>query len=204
VRDQHHDLGRGDDPISFFKPYRLKVAYDGASFTFQVDENTPIVVAAPDVTRNAPNNQFKALRTRTFVPASPTASASMLAIFEQVAVNGAPYDGFDGKELPRVQILPGSGTFAVTQTFDLVLMVETAGEPVTDVRLTVNGVEVPDALPLAVHGTLPSGGVAYRFPGVAASVIGVGTPALLGVEATTASGKTARGFALWNAVAVGE
>jgi hypothetical protein len=83
-------------------------------------------------------------------------------------------------------------------------MVETAGEPVTDVRLTVNGVEVPDALPLAVHGTLPSGGATYRFPGVPASVIGVDTPALLGVEATTASGKTARGFALWNAVAVGE
>ena len=50
----------------------------------------------------------------------------------------------------------------------------------------------------------PSGGVTYRFPGVPAAVLGVGTPSVLGVETTTASGKTARGFALWNVVAATE
>ena len=36
-------------PVSFFEVHRLKVSYDGAVFSFQVDAGTPIVVAAPDV-----------------------------------------------------------------------------------------------------------------------------------------------------------
>ena len=169
-----------------------------------MDGGSLIVVAAPDVTRLPPNNQFKTLRTRTQVPASPTAAASVLALFENVAVNGAPYEAFDGKTLPRAQILPGAGTFSSHQTFDVVIMVETAAEPVATVRLTVNGADFSSFLPLAIQGTLPSGGVTYQFPDVAAAVLGVGTPAVLGVEATTASGKTARGFALWNVIAATE
>jgi hypothetical protein len=191
-------------PVSFFESHRLSVSYTGGSFSFKVDGGSPIVVAAPDVTRLPPTNQFKALRTRTLVPASPTAAASVLALFENVAVNGAPYDAFDGKTLPRVQILPGAGTYSSQQAFDVVIMVETAGEPVANVRLTVNGTDFSSSLPLAIPGTLPSGGVTYRFPDVPASVLGVGTPAVLGVEATTPSGKTARGFAVWNVIAATE
>ena len=84
-------------------------------------------------------------RTRVSVPASPTASASILALFDNFAVNGAPYETFDTKTHPRVQILPGSGTFSSMQTFDAVIMVETAGEPVTDVRFTLNGADVLEA-----------------------------------------------------------
>ena len=191
-------------PVSFFQAHRLKVSYDGTNFSFQVDGGTPIVVAAPDATRLAPTDKFKTLRTRTVVGASPTASASLLALFDDLAVNGAPYENFNGKDLPRVQILPGSGTFSSRQTFDLVIMVETAGEPVTNTRVTVNGADVSSVLSSAVPGTLPSGGVTFRFPGVPASILPVGTPVVLGVEATTASGKTARGLALWNAVATSE
>lgn len=191
-------------PITFFEPHRLRVSYDGSAFSYQIDDDAPIVVPAPDSTRVAPTNQFKALRTRLVTPASPTASASVLALFENAAVNGAPYEDFNDKNLPRAQILPGSGTFSSSQSFDLVIAVETAGEPVSGVKFTVNGTDISDLLPLAVAGTLPSGGVTYRFPGVPASVIGVATPTVLGVQATTVSGKTARGFALWNAVAVSE
>ena len=191
-------------PASFFQSHRLKVSYDGTNFLFQVDGGTSVVVAAPDVNRLPPTNQFKALRTRALVPASPTTAASVLALFENVLVNGAPYETFDSKTLPRVQILPGPGTFSSQQIFDTVIMVETAGELVTNVRLTVNGADVSSSLPLAVPGALPSGGATYRFPGVPAAVLGVGTPAVLGVEATTASGKIARGFALWNVVAATE
>jgi hypothetical protein len=191
-------------PVNVFEAHRLRVSYDGANFAFQLDEDTPIVVPAPDGTRIPPTNQFKALRTRVIVPASPTASASILALYEHVTVNGAPYEDFGTTNLPRVQILPGSGTFSSAQTFDLVIMVQTAGEPVTNVQFTVNGTDMTAFLPLAVTGTLPSGGATYRFPGVPASLIGVGTPALLGVQATTASGQTARGFAVWSAVAVSE
>lgn len=193
------------ESISFFQACLLKISYDGVNFSFQDDGRTPIVVAAPDATRLAPTYQLKALRTAIVVPASPTASASALALFDNVAVNDAPYDDFNAKTLPRVQILPGSGTFSSHQSFDLVVMVETAGELVTNVRATVNGVNsTPVLLALAVPGTLPSGGVTYRIPNVPATVLGVGTPVMLGVEATTASGKTARGFALWNVVAASE
>lgn len=192
------------ESIFFFQTCQLKISYDGVNFSFQDDGGTPVVVAAPDATRLAPTYQLKALRTAIVVPASPTASASALALFDNVAVNGVPYDDFNVKNLPRVQILPGSATFSSRQSFDLVIMVETAGEPVTNVRATVNGVDSSPLLSLAVPGTLPSGGVTYRFPNVPAAVFGVGTPVMLGVEATTASGKTARGFALWNAVAASE
>jgi hypothetical protein len=191
-------------PVSLFEPHRLKVSYDGTNFSYQVDGGTPIVVAAPDVTRLAPKSQSKELRTRIAVPASPTESASVLALFDNVAVNGAPYETFDAKTLPRAQIVPGSGTFSSNQTFDVVVMVETAGEVVTNVRITVNGADFSSVLPQAAIGNLPSGGVTYRFANVPASFFGIGTPAVLGVEATTASGKTARGFALWNTVAANE
>jgi hypothetical protein len=191
-------------PVSFFKAYRLKVSYDGAVFTFQVDDHTPATLVAPDATRNPPTNQFKALRTRTLLPASATASASVVALFEGVAVNGAAYEAFDARELPRAQVLPASGTFSSTQSFDIVLMIETADEPVTDVKVTVNGVDATNVLPLATQGTIDGGGATYRFASVPASLIGVGTQAVIGVLATTASGKTARGFATWSIVAVTE
>src|SRR5262249_17274501 len=109
-------------PVSFFEPHRLKLAYDGSNFSFQVDGDSPIVVAAPDVTRMSPRDAFKTLRTRIRVPASPTASASVLALFKDVAVNGAPYEDFSAKTLPRVQILPASGTFSSRQNVDVVIM----------------------------------------------------------------------------------
>lgn len=191
-------------PVSFLQPHRLKVSYDVFNFTFQMDNGTPVVFAAPDAARLPPVNGLKTLRTRLVVPASATASASVLALFDNFALNGAPFESFDAKDLPRVQILPESSTFSSKQSFDLVIMVETAGEPVTSVRLTVNGSDISNVLPQAIHGTLPSGGVSYRFAGVPASVLPLGIPLVLGAEATTASGKTARGFAFWNAVAVSE
>jgi hypothetical protein len=191
-------------PVNLFEPHRLKVSYDGSSFSYRIDDDPATVVAAPDTARVPPSNQFKALRTRVLTPASPGSSASVLALFENVAVNDAPYEDFSVKTLPRAQILPGSGTFSPRQTFDLVIMVETAGEPVSSVQFTVNGVDMSAFLPLAVSGTLPSGGATYRFPGVPANLVALGTPTVLGVQATTASGKTARGFAVWNAVAVTE
>jgi hypothetical protein len=77
-------------PINFFEAHRLKVGYDGTTVSFQVDEDTPIIFAAPDTTRLVPTAPFNVLRTRVLVPASPTASASVLALFDDLAVNGSP------------------------------------------------------------------------------------------------------------------
>ena len=57
---------------------------------------------------------------------------------------------------------------------------------------------------MAIRGTLPAGGVTYRFPNLPATLFGIGTLAVLGVEATTASGTKANGFALWNVVNAAE
>jgi hypothetical protein len=191
-------------PIAFFEPHHLSVQYDGTNFFFRLDNQTPVAVPAPDGTRLVPTVPFKAVRARVNIPNNATARSGAFALVKDVRVNGAPYEDFKTKTLPRVQILPGSGTYSSRQTFDLVIMVETAGEAVTNVRATVNGADVSSVLPLAIHGTIPSGGVTYRFPGVPATALGLGAPVLIGVEATTASGKSARGFALWNAVTANE
>jgi hypothetical protein len=190
--------------VDFFQPHRLKVSYDGAAFAFQVDGAPAVEVAAPDVNRLGPTVPLKALRTRTVVPAAPSAFSSILALFDDVAVNGAPYDGFQARTLPRVQVLPASGTFSPHQTFDVVIMVETAAEPVIDVQLTVNGADLSHLLPLAIPGTLPSGGRTYRFANVPASALGGAAPIVVGATATTVGGKKARGVALWNLVDVDE
>ncbi len=83
-------------------------------------------------------------------------------------------------------------------------MVETGGEAVSNIRLTANGSDISSVLPSLVPGTLASGGVTYRAPNIPASDLPIGTPIVLAAEATTASGKTARGFAVWNLVSVTE
>lgn len=161
--------------INFFEPRRLKLDYDGTRFLAQLDTNPPVTFTAPDATRMTPRFPFMALRTRTLVPASPDAAARILALFDDVAVNGAPYDDFSAKTLPRVQFLPGSGTFPSAATVDVVIMVETAGEAVSNVRWTASAgsqvVDLSGVLASAIRGTLASGGVTFRIPGVSLRIL---------------------------------
>lgn len=194
-------------PVGFFERHRLRIAYDGANFTFQLDEGEPAVVAAPDANRLAVPVGFKALRTRLVIPASPTASARILALFEDLSVNGTPYENFEEKSLPRVSLLPGPGSFPSSETFDAVLVVESP-EALAAARVTLNGATIFDlaaleSSPLLVRGTLVSGGRTYRLPGFKPEILGPG-PHLVGAEVTTVSGATARSFAVWQVLPVTE
>jgi len=187
--------------VQFFEPHQLKVTYDGNSFVFQLDSDTPVVIAAPHSTRLPPPVGEKLLRTRLHVPALPSASGRILALFEGLQVNGNPYESFDEKLLPRVSLLPGSGTFPSTQTFDIVLLVESP-ESLAAARVTFDGVELFDLAglegnPLLAKGTLGAGGRVYRLPGFSVGGLPSG-PHVVAAEVTTQSGKTGRGFAVWN------
>jgi hypothetical protein len=187
--------------VDFFEAHRLRLGFDQRAgiLSFQLGNERPVAINVPDETRLPPRVRTMHLGALAVLPADPAASATLLALFEQVEVNGVPYASAS-RMLPRVQILPGSGSLVPNQRFDLVIAIETGGEAVTGVRVTVDGRDVSDALPAAVRGTLPSGGLTFRFPAVSARLLPSGAPVLLGVEATTSSGAVARGFARWHLV----
>lgn len=189
--------------IEFFEPHDLRIEYDGSEFIFTLDGFTPVMFTAPDETRNPPTVPFKTLRTRIMVPQDATASASVLALFDDVSVNDAPYDSFDDKTLPRVSIMPGSGTFVSTQVTDIAILIETDGQTVTDVKLTLDGNDISNLLASFASGTLAAGGESLRRASLPATAIPAGQH-VVGVEATFDDATTARGFALWNVLATVE
>jgi hypothetical protein len=69
--------------VEFFEPHRLSLAYDGSNFIFQIDNDDPVVFAAPHTTRLAPTVPLKALRTRLLIPASPSASGLRTVIISR-------------------------------------------------------------------------------------------------------------------------
>jgi hypothetical protein len=187
-------------PVEFFQSHGLSIAYDGSRFIFQIDSDQPVVFAAPDATRHAPTVPFKALRTRLLIPASPSASGRILALYQNVAVNGVAYELFEEKSPLRVSLLPGSGSFPSTQTFDAVLVVESS-EALAAARVSLNGGTILDlaaleSSPLLVRGTSATGGRIYRLPAFRPDGLGPG-PHIVGAEVTTVSGATGRSFAAW-------
>ncbi len=192
--------------IQLFQTNKLKLEYTGTSFNFQVNNDPPATFTPPAVSQGAPAIASKLLRTRLDLSNNdPNAVAAVTALFENVRTNGALYADFNSKTLPRVQILPASGTFSTKQAFDGVLVIETGGEGVASVKLTANGADISNLLSSAIQGTPSGGGRTYRVPNVlAGSVLMPGAPILLGAEVVTAGGQKASGFALWNAVATTE
>jgi hypothetical protein len=183
--------------VKFFEPHRLRVSYDGTRFSFQLDSGTATTFTAPDATRNTPTVAFKALRTRAVLPASPTASVTLVALFDDLLVNGASYESFDARTLPRVTVMPGSGTFTSTQLSDVVIAVETGGLSVATIKVFLDGADVSPLLAALTPGTLITGGITRRLKNFPVSALPPG-PHLVGVEVTLAGGRMARGFALWN------
>jgi hypothetical protein len=201
------EITLSSQPIALFETHRLQLSYDNGTgtFTFQLDQQPAQVFVTPDAVRQAPASRLKGLRTRVQTEADPAAAGRILAAFDQVTVNGTPYETFDGKTLPRVSITPGSGTLASTQVLDVVVLAETGTDAVTGGRLFLNGQDVSSAAAAAVIQPIASGGLSVRFPAVAiGTIIPPGTSALVAVELTTARGETVRGFTLWRVVAVAE
>lgn len=192
--------------IDFLVPYRLRLSFDPATglFTFQVDDNPAVTFTAPDATRLPTPAPFMQLRARAGVPADPTSFASVVGFFDGVKVSGAAYDGFTPQILPRVQILPGSGTYPVGTRADVAIVVETAaGDTVaaSGVRLIFNNQDVSNVVPSFIPGTLPSGGTTFRVPAfLLSSILTPNTPVLIAAEVTTASGAKGTGYALWRVI----
>jgi hypothetical protein len=195
-------------PVRRFETHRLQLAYDNATgtFTFQLDQQPAQTFVVADAVRLAPASPLKGLRTRIQTEADPGATGRILAAFDTVTVNGAPYESFDARTLPRISITPASGTLTSTQVVDVVVLAETGADPVVGGRLLLNGQDVTAAaVAIAAIQPLAAGGLAVRFPRIAiGALIPPGTPALVAVEVTTASGETVRSFVLWRVVAVAE
>jgi hypothetical protein len=198
--------GTLSENVQFFEPHRLRIAFDPGSgnFTFQLDSDPPVIFTTPDAVRLPSMIPFAQLRARAgTIPADPNASASLLAFFDDVVLNGVPHDSFDTQTLPRVQILPGSGTFPVNQQVDVVILVETGGETIepANVRLLFNNQDVSQFLPTAIPGAPTGGGRSFRFPNIVlGNFIPPGTAVLVGAEVTTPSGAKGAGSAFWRVV----
>lgn len=184
-------------PIRMFEPHTVRVEYDGTRFTFQLDANPPQTFTPTDATRLAPRVQLKTVRTRFRVPASSTASATVLALFDNVVVNGAPYEAFEDRIIPRVSIMPGSGTFSSRQITDVDIVIETGAFAVVGTKLTFDGVDVSALAATLPTGTLTGGGIVRRLRGFPVGTLPPG-PHVLAVEVTLTGNRVARGFALWN------
>lgn len=193
------------DVVNFFESHQFEATFDfpTRTMTFRFDSQA-IPVVVPHANPMPATSPFMQLRARAGnLPADPNASGSILAAFDNVFVNGQPYELFDAQTLPALEILPGSGTFTDGQQQDVVIMVRTAGEAVApaNVRLVFNGQDFSTFIPAAIRGTLAGGGTSFRFPGVVlGTLIPPGQSALVAAEATLPSQTTARGFALWRVV----
>lgn len=201
--------------VKRFEVHRLRLAYNNATgtFTFQLDGGTAQTFTVADATRNPPTVAFKALRTRVRTQDGPDARGKILALFDDVRVNGAAYDSFDDTSgasrptrAPRATLFPGTGVYPSTFTGDVVVLVQTDADAVTGGRLLLDGVDVTTAaLALAVIESVAGGGVAVRFPGISlASLVPPGPAKRVDVEVDTASGARLRASATWRVLAVVE
>jgi len=187
--------------INRFETHRLRVAFDftTGTFTFQLDQNAAVTFVVPDTVRLPPSFGLMRLQARAVLPASPTAFGRIVARVDDLRVNNAPYDSFSARRVPRTSITPGTGTFAGQIEGDVLILIETGGESVTDVRLFFEGQDFSNLLAGAIQGTSAGGGRTFRFPGVGlSSLVPPGQFRTVGVIATTASGRRASGYAVWH------
>jgi hypothetical protein len=187
--------------VDRFENHRLRVAFDLAAgtFTFQLDQNAPVTFVVPDAVRLPPSFGFMRLQARAVLPASPTAFARFVFRVDDLRVNDAAYDSFSARRVPRTSITPGTGTFAGQIAGDVLIVIETGGESVTDVRLFFEGQDFSSLLAGAIQDTTADGSRTFRFPGVdLSSLVPPGQVRTVGVIATTASGRRASGYAVWH------
>jgi hypothetical protein len=112
-----------------------------------------------------------------------------------------------GEPIPfttRLTISPPSGTYASTQSFDLVLLVTAPGRTITGGTITFDGADVGAALASClVSGTLGSSGQSFRCPGVPVASLGTGTHTLT-VTLTLDDGSIAKDKAVYVVTAATE
>jgi hypothetical protein len=85
-------------------------------------------------------------------------------------------------------ISPGSSTLVTTQILDLVFILDTFGDPITSMRISLNGADITAAVMEMppVHGSTPTGQLTAWLPGVGAALLGPGLHTLSIVVTTPA------------------
>ncbi len=102
---------------------------------------------------------------------------------------------------PSIVVSPPPGAYATTQAFDLVLVVNPAGLGVLGGSITLDGVEITDVVVACGRiGTLGSGRVTLRCPGITGALLGAGIHTLR-VRLDLSDGSTAQGGAVWEILA---
>jgi hypothetical protein len=194
----------GADPLRLFESHVLTFGYDGDRFLFQLDTTAPVELVAPDPRRSSTPNSFRALRTEAGTN-DRRARANVLALFERVYVNGALYDDFDASSPPWVQITPGSGRVASTQTVDVLVLVDAGTAEILGGRLLVNGQDIGAGVaPSAIVEALADGRTAVRFPNVRlGQYLAPDRSVVLAAEVRTAAG-VGRDSAVWQLLEVTE
>ena len=98
---------------------------------------------------------------------------------------------------PSVTISPGSGVYVSTQHFDVTLIVDGLGVPISGGQFTVDQTDGNGFLAAcAIPGTVLSGGQTFRCPGLTGAVLGPGTHDLR-VTLIFLDGSSAAGHVSW-------
>lgn len=104
---------------------------------------------------------------------------------------------------PAVTVSPPPGTYASTQAFDLVVIVDLAGLGITGGLVTFDGNDVTGPfVGCARVGGLPSGALTFRCTGLTAAALGPGTH-LFEVILFLSDGSAIQSGAMWLVLSAG-
>jgi hypothetical protein len=102
---------------------------------------------------------------------------------------------------PSLLVSPAPGAYAASQSFDLVIVLDAAGRAITGAQVTFDEADVTSIVAgCAVAGTLPTGQLTFRCPGLPADALGLGTH-LFRVTVTLSDGSTVADGAVWQILA---
>jgi hypothetical protein len=98
---------------------------------------------------------------------------------------------------------PGWGKYCTTQNFDLGLVLEVTGDPVSVVgeSATFDGMDITARLANCIYGELVDGGIAVRCPYLGGQLLSAAGTHTLTVTLDLSDGTSATGIARWEAVA---
>ena len=103
---------------------------------------------------------------------------------------------------PILAVSPPSGTYAMTQAFDLTLLVAAPGLTIVGGSAVLDGVNVTAALAgCVIPGTLVVGGQTFRCSGVRASSLGPGAH-ILTITLNFSDGSAVTTAVTWNVLTV--
>jgi len=113
------------------------------------------------------------LQVRAIVPSGATSGPISVTTLGGTATSATNF------VVPSLTLSPPSGAYVTTQGFDLTLIVDAPGLSVVSGIATLNGADVTSAVgECIIPGTLLSGGVTFRCPGLTGGEFGPGTNSL--------------------------